>query len=85
MKCPDLQTLQKLLLGKLPGPGMDALEKHLLQCDVCIASADALMEGDELVTALRARVVVAVDEEVIARIVERAVPLLSQTETTAAT
>src|SRR6185295_3072297 len=52
--CPDVQILERLVLGQLAATEMDALEKHLTQCDRCGATMMSLRAEDTLVEALRA-------------------------------
>ena len=37
--CPDVQSLQRFLLGQIGGAEAEALEHHLEQCDRCLASS----------------------------------------------
>ncbi|QDU97640.1 anti-sigma factor [Lignipirellula cremea] len=51
--CPDLNTLEVLLLGKLPAAEREKLGEHLLHCDACAAAAETINTTDSLVEALR--------------------------------
>src|SRR5262249_34767801 len=71
---PDVERLRQLLHGQLPDAEVEALEEHLLRCDVCARALDRLSAEDALVTPLRARGGGAplADGRVIAELVERA-------------
>ncbi len=49
--CPDVQTLERLLLGIVTGPQAEQLEEHIAVCPRCVATAQSLKAED----ALRAR------------------------------
>jgi hypothetical protein len=51
--CPDPRDLELLLLGQLPEPQADSLERHLLACDSCVRRLRGHRHGDRLVEALR--------------------------------
>ena len=53
--CPDIQTLQRFLLGQGSDAEAEALEHHLEQCDRCLASFHALDAEDSVIEAMRAR------------------------------
>ena len=50
--CPDPQTLQLLLRGRLPAAQREAWERHLLTCDQCAAAAETLKGLDGLTAAI---------------------------------
>jgi serine/threonine protein kinase/Tfp pilus assembly protein PilF len=54
--CPDVQDLQRFLLGQFPEPQADPLGQHLQECSHCLAAVAALeaASGDRVVRALRA-------------------------------
>ncbi|MCA9113769.1 MAG: zf-HC2 domain-containing protein [Planctomycetaceae bacterium] len=79
--CPDQETLHQLLQGTLPGVTAKQLEEHLFDCDHCLQTVDTLVDEDPLFLALRGGPTVQGDEEIVARIIERARQLHSQAET----
>src|SRR5208337_4309023 len=52
--CPDVQQLQRLLLGRLPNDVRANLEEHVLHCRQCTALLPTVKADDTLVEALRA-------------------------------
>jgi formylglycine-generating enzyme required for sulfatase activity len=68
--CPDRETLERLLSGRLGGPIAEQLEQHLLQCAACASVADTLTAGDDWTAAIRARREIAGEEEIIARVID---------------
>ncbi len=79
--CPDRQTLEQLLLGKLPPAEQEALSEHLLHCDSCAISADTLLAEDEVTKALLAKRVLQGDEVVLNRAIARGKALRSDQPT----
>ena len=61
--CPDRNTLELLLLGKLPAPDRDTLGEHLLHCERCAATAETLTAADELTAALQTKLALPDDDE----------------------
>ncbi|HEV3262871.1 MAG TPA: serine/threonine-protein kinase [Gemmataceae bacterium] len=53
-RCPDDETLQRLLLGRLAQQKAESLEEHLLGCNRCGDMAQALKAEDALVAVMRA-------------------------------
>src|SRR5437016_2255739 len=51
--CPDLQSLQEFVLGKLPEPSAEQLESHLAACGRCVAALQSLRTDDQLLDAMR--------------------------------
>ncbi len=66
--CPDLETLELLLLGNLPSPMREQLGEHLLNCDDCAAAAETLSANDELTFALQAEPMIHGDEDIVAQV-----------------
>jgi serine/threonine protein kinase/Leucine-rich repeat (LRR) protein len=52
-RCPDRDTLQRLLLGQLPADVAEPLASHLDQCSICTAAAAGLRGTDTLTDAVR--------------------------------
>ena len=52
--CPDKQSLQQLLLGRIPAPDGDALYQHLETCQQCERYAETFRADDRLLAAVRA-------------------------------
>ncbi|HEV3263036.1 MAG TPA: serine/threonine-protein kinase, partial [Gemmataceae bacterium] len=48
LHCPDDESLRQLLLGRLPPEAAQSLEQHLLQCDRCGDTVQALKAEDTL-------------------------------------
>lgn len=69
--CPDRETLQQMLLGRIVPPRADELEQHLSQCDACASTADMMAAEDDWTEAIRAQRVLRGDEETIAVIIDR--------------
>src|SRR4051794_20847434 len=53
--CPDLQDLQRFVLGQSPEADAERLELHLSRCDECLATLHTLQAADTLVEAVRAQ------------------------------
>ena len=81
MSCPDQESLERLLQGRIPAEEAEQLEEHLLNCDVCSAVADTMDARDEITEAARNRRVFEGDEEILAQVIERGKQLCSQIET----
>ena len=79
--CPDQESLQQLLLGKVPGHQAEPLEEHLLNCDRCSAVADTISAGDELTSAIRSPDFYQADDENLDRAIEQAKQLRPQSQT----
>lgn len=70
--CPDPQTLQRYLLGKIHGPERSVLDEHLLGCDQCVSAVETVVTHDELTKlALGATPPAGEDRSVIAQLIER--------------
>lgn len=52
-RCPDNETLQRLLLGCLDEPERSVLKEHLLACMDCAATAETLHSAESLTEAIR--------------------------------
>ena len=78
--CPDRESLQQLLLGKLPRPQAEPIEEHLLHCDHCSALADTISAGDELTAAIQSPDDYE-DDENLDRAIQQAKQLRAQAET----
>ncbi|MCH8829784.1 MAG: serine/threonine protein kinase, partial [Planctomycetes bacterium] len=52
-QCPDRETLQKFLLGKLGGDTTESFEEHFLHCRHCAATAETLTDFDTVLKAAR--------------------------------
>ena len=52
--CPDRQTLNDFLLGRLSGEVADSVEEHFASCESCVAAASSLGGEDDLCDAMRA-------------------------------
>ncbi|REK25649.1 MAG: hypothetical protein DWQ41_12005 [Planctomycetota bacterium] len=52
--CPDRQTLNEFLLGRLSGEIAESIEEHFASCASCLESASNLGADDELCAAMRA-------------------------------
>ena len=76
--CPDRNTLEKLLLGKLPAAKQTSPSLHLENCRICTDVAGTLSLSDELTDAITMRKPLQVDEEVLSRAIERGKQLSSQ-------
>lgn len=61
--CPDRTTLRQFLLAELPENEAEALEQHLLECEVCCEQARDFQDSDTLLEALRSEPTVAEDPE----------------------
>ena len=79
--CPDRDTLQQLLLGKLAGEAAEQLEEHLLQCDDCAQVAETVPVGDELTVALQGGEPTQEVDELLAEAIEQGKKLRSEIET----
>lgn len=79
--CPDRESLERLLLGKLRVPQAEQLEEHLLHCENCSAAAGMISASDELIAAIQAPKVVYGEESIVAQVIERGKQLRSQAET----
>ncbi len=80
--CPDLPTLQTLLLGKIRCTERTSLEEHLLHCDHCVAQAEALLLDDELLEISRgATPVPNHDPEMLSALIQRIKDARFQAET----
>eukprot|EP00913_Durusdinium_trenchii_P028382 g26610.t1 len=75
------ESLELLLLGKIPDPQAAEFEEHLLNCEQCTAAADTVSASDDLTDAIRKRRVIEGDEEILAQVIERGKLLRSETET----
>lgn len=51
--CPDPESLRHLLSGELPAETAESLEEHFAGCDLCLAAAAKLTEGDVLAADVR--------------------------------
>ncbi len=51
--CPDRDTLEQLLLGRIAVDAVDQWEAHLLQCDSCVEAAETIRTEDDVTQALR--------------------------------
>src|SRR2546426_1063313 len=51
--CPDREVLERLLLGQIPLPEVEALETHVDSCRQCAATLQGLNAEDALVAAMR--------------------------------
>jgi serine/threonine protein kinase/WD40 repeat protein len=70
--CPDPQTLQQYLLGKIHGPERDALDEHFLGCDQCVSSAETIDCNDDFTRcALGAKPPEDEDQEVIQQLIQQ--------------
>ena len=79
--CPDRNTLEKLLLGKLPAAKQTSPSLHLENCRICTDVAGTLSLSDELTDAITMRKPLQGDEEVLSRAIERGKQLSSQLQT----
>jgi tetratricopeptide (TPR) repeat protein/predicted Ser/Thr protein kinase len=61
--CPDSQTLESLLSGRLPYPQLERLAQHLEGCSDCSHKAAQLSIDDALVSTLSSSVAVAPDPD----------------------
>jgi hypothetical protein len=71
--CPNVQVLQRLLLGQLPAAEAEALAEHLENCLHCSSVVPALIAPDPLAEAVRAQSSAApvADADAIGELVER--------------
>lgn len=71
--CFDAEVLTKFLKGTLAGSEVASLEQHLLQCDRCAETVNALVNRDTLVEAMQAPATVAEEPEsdVVRGLIER--------------
>src|SRR3954468_9245169 len=71
--CPDADTLERLLLGRVAGPDASTLEDHVSWCPDCAGRMASLPAEDELVAVMRLRSTVLgeVDREQVRELVER--------------
>src|SRR5262245_31538779 len=53
--CPDTQSLESFLLGKVPPQVAEQLAAHLARCSLCTTAVENLRIQDTLVEALRAQ------------------------------
>ena len=67
--CPDNETLQHLLLGRLPDGERAAWEKHLLDCPNCAGAAESLNIGDSLTEAITRGNMPQGDEEALQEVI----------------
>jgi predicted Ser/Thr protein kinase len=51
--CPDVQVLQRLLLGRVSPPELEHLDEHVLHCERCAAALNGLWVDDPLLQSLR--------------------------------
>ncbi|HQX53767.1 MAG TPA: hypothetical protein PLR25_27885 [Planctomycetaceae bacterium] len=79
--CPDRNTLEKLLLGKLPAAEQSSLSEHLENCKVCTDVAGTLALSDDLTDAIKMRKPLQGDEEILSKAIERGKQLGSQLQT----
>ncbi|QDU35982.1 Serine/threonine-protein kinase PknB [Maioricimonas rarisocia] len=80
--CPDRDTLEQLLLGKLPGEESVELEKHLLDCDDCAEVAETIDARDAVTAAFaQSPELPAADPDVLAHVIERGKQVGSEVET----
>ncbi|MDX1967547.1 MAG: protein kinase, partial [Planctomycetaceae bacterium] len=79
--CPDRETLELLLLGKLPAPQRETLGEHLLHCAACAASADTLSLHDDWTNALRSPPTPEEHPQILAQAIERAKALCGELDT----
>src|SRR5580704_11327077 len=61
--CPDSQTLESLLSGRLPYPQLERLAQHLEGCPDCSHRAASLCNDDPLVSTISSSVAVARDPD----------------------
>jgi hypothetical protein len=54
--CPEASSLEQFLLGQLPDPAAEGLERHVEQCDRCGRTLAVLLGEDSLVYTLRSQV-----------------------------
>src|SRR4051812_84458 len=52
--CPSVEVLRQLALGEMTTPEAESLERHLEQCERCIALLEELPVEDGLVRVMRA-------------------------------
>ncbi len=52
-KCPSVDQLQQLAVGRLPDPPAGSLEEHLLECDACAQQTAQLHQADTLMAAMK--------------------------------
>ncbi len=78
--CPDNETLQRLLLGRLPDAERAAWEEHLLDCPNCAATAETLNVGDSLTEAIARGRIPQGDEELLQGVICQAKSLGSKLE-----
>ncbi|MCA9013070.1 MAG: zf-HC2 domain-containing protein [Planctomycetaceae bacterium] len=79
--CPDLETLELLLLGKLPFEQREQLEAHLMNCQSCASTASTVAATDALTDALRTARPINGDEDILFEVIERGKQLRSLVET----
>ena len=82
--CPDRETLEKMLLGKLPRPEIEAIGEHLQNCESCSDSAATMEVRDELTDTIRAGkpwVTSEAKEKVLAEVIRRGKELGSKLQT----
>ena len=81
--CPDRETLENLLLGKLTGPNHESLEEHFLTCEKCASKIETLSGSDELTEAIRRRRVVEGQDSALNDVIEKAKQIRPPQETIA--
>jgi hypothetical protein len=71
--CPDVQQLQRLLLGELPQDETQTLEEHLSGCSFCLETVRGFTFEDALVEAVRYRPALPdrAEDEAVRRLIER--------------
>src|SRR5262245_39636835 len=71
--CPDLETLERFLLGRVTGPAAETLEEHLVGCTVSAGELERRTAEDGLVSVMRrpSAVLGAVDSEKVERLLAR--------------
>ncbi|MGY8767510.1 MAG: serine/threonine-protein kinase [Pirellulales bacterium] len=80
LTCPDLETLEYFLLGKLPAEQSNQLDEHLISCENCAAQLDAASASDEFTAALKLKQEIQSNEH-LKQAIEQSKQLISETDT----
>lgn len=71
LTCPDVGTLERLVLGQLPPDEIASLQEHLAHCPHCLKCVNDLATDDPLLQAMKTPPAAGPEEAAVERLMER--------------